>query len=122
MPSNPVFDDVVDRRGSNSAKWPYSPQLLSPQEAAARPLPMWVADMDFRAPAAVTDALHRAVDHGVFGYAERATPAYLDAVTGWQARRFGWEVPREWVLPTAGVVTALKTAVQAFSVPGDSVL
>ena len=122
MPSNPVFDDVVDRRGSNSMKWTYSLELLSPEEAAARPLPMWVADMDFRAPAAVTDALHQAVDFGVFGYPDGATPAYLDAVTGWQARRFGWEVPREWVLPTAGVITALKTAVQAFSVPGDSVL
>jgi cysteine-S-conjugate beta-lyase len=42
-------------------------------------------------------------------------------VTGWQARRFGWDVPREWVIPTAGIITTLKTAVQAFSAPGDSV-
>jgi cystathionine beta-lyase len=62
------------------------------------------------------------VDHGVFGYPGGATDSYLDAVTGWQARRFGWEVPREWVMQTAGIITTLKTAVQAFSAPGDSVL
>jgi cystathionine beta-lyase len=83
---------------------------------------MWVADTDFKAPQAVLDALHQAVDHGIFGYPAGATGSYLDAVTGWQARRFGWEVPREWVLQTAGIITTLKTAVQAFSAPGDSVL
>ncbi|MGH3260405.1 MAG: MalY/PatB family protein [Trebonia sp.] len=116
-----VFDEVVDRAGTNSVKWTYDGEL-TPDQAAAGPLPMWVADTDFRAPQAVLDALHRAVDHGVFGYPVGATDGYLDAVTGWQARRFGWEVPREWVLQTAGVITTLKTAVQAFSAVGDSVL
>jgi cystathionine beta-lyase len=117
-----AFDEVVDRRTSNSIKWAGGPQMLAPDEVAADPLPMWVADTDFKAPQAVLDALHEAVDHGVFGYPGGATDSYLEAVTGWQARRFGWEVPREWVLPTAGVITTLKTAVQAFSAPGDSVL
>ncbi|MEU3839490.1 MalY/PatB family protein [Streptomyces sp. NPDC028635] len=117
-----VFDTVVDRRSSNSMKWARAGAFLEPDEAAADPLPMWVADMDFRAPQPVLDALHEAVDHGVFGYPGGATDSYLDAVTGWQAERFGWEVPHEWVLPTAGVITTLKTAVQAFSAPGDSVL
>ena len=116
-----AFDEVVDRTKSNSMKWSYADEL-APDEAAAAPLPMWVADTDFKAPPAVLDALHEAVDHGVFGYPAGATASYLDAVTGWQARRFGWEVPREWVLQTAGVITTLKTAVQAFSSPGDSVL
>jgi cystathionine beta-lyase len=116
-----IFDEVVDRRGSNSMKW-HAAATLTPDEVAADPLPMWVADMDFRAPQAVLDALHEAVDHGVFGYPAGATGRYLDAVTGWQARRFGWDVPRDWVLTTAGVITTLKTAVQAFSAPGDSVL
>lgn len=116
-----LFDEVVDRKNSNSMKWSYAGEL-APDEAAAEPLPMWVADTDFRAPQAVRDALHQAVDHGVFGYPKGATDSYLDAVTGWQARRFGWEVPREWVLQTSGIITTLKTAVQAFSAPGDSVL
>ncbi|NEA98913.1 MalY/PatB family protein [Streptomyces sp. SID13726] len=117
-----VFDTVVDRKNSNSMKWARADQFLAADEIAADPLPMWVADTDFRAPEAVIDALHRAVDHGVFGYPGGATDSYLDAVTGWQARRFGWEVPPEWVLQTAGIITTLKTVVQAFSAPGDSVL
>jgi cysteine-S-conjugate beta-lyase len=116
-----VFDEVVDRRGSNSMKWAID-AMLTAEEAAADPLPMWVADTDFKAPQPVLDALRQAVDYGVFGYPGGATQSYLDAVTGWQARRFGWEVPHEWVVQTAGIITTLKTAVQAFSAPGDSVL
>lgn len=103
-------------------KWARAHELLAPDEAAADPLPMWVADMDFKAPDVVREALREAVEHGVFGYAGGATDAYLDAVIGWQQRRFGWDVPRDWVLQTNGVIAALKTAVQAFSTPGDSVL
>jgi cystathionine beta-lyase len=116
------FDEVLDRRHSNSMKWDSGPVMLSPEEAAADPLPMWVADTDFRPPQAVLDALQEAVSYGVFGYPAGATDDYLDAVLAWQARRFGWDVPREWVVPTAGVITTLKTAIQAFSTPGDSVL
>jgi cystathionine beta-lyase len=119
-PTCSLFDEVVVRERSNSMKWCRG--SLAADEAAAEPLPMWVADTDFKAPRAVIDALHAAVDHGVFGYPAGPTTSYLDAVTGWQARRFGWEVPPEWVLQTAGVITTLKTAVQAFSAPGDSVL
>jgi cystathionine beta-lyase len=117
-----IFDEVVDRSRSNSMKWASARAFLAPDEVAADPLPMWVADTDFKAPQAVIDALHQAVDHGVFGYPGGATDSYLDALTNWQAHRFGWEVPHEWVLQTPGIITTLKTAVQAFSAPGDSVL
>lgn len=76
---------------------------------------------DFRGVAHI-DALHEAVEDGVFGYPGGATRSYLKAVTGWQAKRFGWEVPAEWVVQTSGIITALKVAVQAFTAPGDSVL
>lgn len=117
-----IFDEVIDRKNSNSMKWAYADKLLAPHEAVADPLPMWVADTDFKAPQAVIDALHDAVEHGVFGYPGGATRSYVDAVVGWQQRRFGWDVPKEWVLQTSGIITTLKTAVQAFSAPGDTVL
>ncbi len=117
-----VFDEVIDRRATNSMKWSWAERLLAPDEAAAQPLPMWVADTDFKAPPAVLAALQEAVAHGVFGYPGGAPASYLQAVTGWQARRFGWEVDPSWVLPTAGVIATLKAAAQAFSAPGDSVL
>jgi cystathionine beta-lyase len=97
-------------------------RFLSEQECAADPLPMWVADMDFRAPQPVLDALSEAINHGVFGYSGDASESYLDAVVDWQGRRFGWEVPKQWLIQTSGVITTIKTAIQAFSAPGDSVL
>ncbi|WP_244508360.1 MalY/PatB family protein [Mesorhizobium sp. LCM 4577] len=117
-----IFDEVVDRKNSNSMKWACASKLLAPDEAAADPLPMWVADTDFKAPRAVIEALHAAVHHGVFGYPGGATASYIDAVVGWQQRRFGWDVAKEWILQTSGIITTLKTAVQAFSAPGDTVL
>jgi cystathionine beta-lyase len=116
------FDEVIDRRHSNSIKWAVPGAFLAPDEVAAEPLPMWVADTDFKAPLAVLSALHEAVDHGVFGYPGGAPASYVDAVVGWQSRRFGWAIDPAWVVQVAGVITSLKTAVQAFSAPGDSVL
>ncbi|WP_209912248.1 MalY/PatB family protein [Paeniglutamicibacter psychrophenolicus] len=116
------FDEVIDRSVTNSYKWSMAHKLLAPDEAAAEPLPMWVADTDFRAPQPVIDALQAAVDHGVFGYPGGATDNYRAALIGWQDRRFGWDVAPEWIVPTSGILTTLKTAVQAFSAPGDSVL
>lgn len=117
-----IFDEVVDRKNSNSMKWAYASKMLAADEAAADPLPMWVADTDFKAPQAVIDALHDAVSHGVFGYPGGATASYVDAVVGWQQKRFGWDVAKEWVLQASGIITTLKTAIQAFSAPGDSIL
>lgn len=116
------FDEVIDRRRSNSMKWAFGAELLPPEAAAADPLPMWVADTDFRSPQAVIDALTEAAQHGIFGYPGGATPTYLEAVTSWQSRRFGWDVDPSWIVQAAGVITTLKTAVQAFTAPGDSVL
>lgn len=117
-----IFDEVIDRRSGNSMKWGGVQTMLSPAQAAADPLPMWVADMDFRAPQPVIDALTEAVQQGVFGYPNGAPKSYVQAVTGWQARRFGWEVAPDWVVQVSGIITAIKTAVQAFSRPGESVL
>ncbi len=120
--SSREFDRLVIRKASNSLKWDGADQLLSGDQAAADPLPMWVADLDFQAPEPVLDALKEAVDFGVFGYPLGLSPAYLKAVTGWQKKRFGWEVESGWIVAVSGVITALKTAIQAFSSPGDSVL
>ncbi|WP_054678444.1 MalY/PatB family protein [Microbacterium sp. No. 7] len=119
-PARTPFDEVVERRGSNSMKWSYD--LLPPEAAAAEPLPMWVADMDVRAPEPVIEALHDAVAAGVFGYPAGAPSSYLRAISEWQARRHGWDVPHEWIVQTSGIIAALKTIVQAFTSPGDSVL
>ena len=111
------FDTVIDRKNTNSLKYDFAAERGLPADV----LPLWVADMDFRAPEPVLDALHRAVDHGIFGYSE-AKPEYYDAVSGWFRERFGWETEPAWLVKTPGVVFALATAVRALTEPGDPIL
>ncbi len=107
------FDEIIERRGTNCAKWDTMP---SPDV-----LPMWVADMDFRTAPAITEALERRVRHGVYGYA-RVPDEWYDALGGWFARRHGWPVEREHVLTVNGVVPALSAIIKALAGPGDKVI
>ncbi len=107
------FDEIIERRGTNSYKWDTMP--------APDVLPMWVADMDFRTAPAILEALERRVRHGVFGYA-RVPEAWYDALVGWFARRHGWRVEREHVLTVDGVVPALSAVIKALTEPGDKVI
>ena len=107
------FDQPVRRRGTDSYKWDSA--------ANGDVLPMWVADMDFRTAPAVVEALGRRVEHGIFGYT-RVPDSYYDAVTGWFARRHDWQITREWMLYTSGVVPAISAIIKAATSPGDKVL
>ncbi len=111
------FDTPIERYGTNSAKWDGADRALGGEGL----LPMWVADMDFRAPEPILAAARRVVDLGVFGYGY-TPPSYNEAVSAWMRRRHGWEVWPEWIVFTPGVVPALNFAVQAFTAPGEGVL
>ena len=111
------FDRQIDRRGTNSLKYDFAVERGKPADV----LPLWVADMDFSAPRPVLDALHRVVEHGIFGYSE-VKEDYFDAVCAGFAQRFDWKPRPEWLVKTPGVVYALAMAVRALSRRGDSVL
>ena len=111
------FDTVIDRRNTNSLKYDFAVERGRPADV----LPLWVADMDFRAPEPVLDALRRSVDHGIFGYSD-VKPDYYDAVSRWFLSRFRWQTQPEWLVKTPGVVFALAMAVRALTRPGESVL
>lgn len=115
------FDETIDRRNTNSMKWDGARQRLTPEQAEAQPLPMWVADMDFKIAPPIMEALQAELDQGILGYSI-APDSYAEAVIDWQARRFGWRPQREWLLQSPGVVNALNMAIQAFSMPGDSII
>jgi cysteine-S-conjugate beta-lyase len=107
------FDTLVEPRGVYSAKWDkYRGQDI---------IPLWLADMDFRSPPAVIEALHRRVEHGVFGYP--SVPPELTAVvlTMLQAS-YGWEVEPEWLVWLPGLVTGLNVVCRAAAEPGEEVL
>ncbi len=75
------FDKIIDRRSSDSVKWHHFAEDV---------LPMWVADMDYKCPPAVMEALHRRVDHGVFGYA-MLTEGLTEVVQKRLLDKYGWE-------------------------------
>ena len=107
------FDQVPERRGTDSQKW---------QKYAGRDvLPLWVADMDFRSSPAILEALHRRVDHGVFGYA-RPTAETTEVVVAAMERNYGWRIEPSWIVWLPGLVVGLNVTAQAFAEPGDEVL
>lgn len=111
------FDTVIVRRHTFSLKYDF----YESRGYGADALPFWIADMDFKTAPCITDALRRAVDHGIFGYAEMED-SYFDAVRQWNRRFFRWDVQKEWLVKTPGVVPALNTALRAFTKPDDAVL
>ncbi|MCY9871028.1 MalY/PatB family protein [Vibrio barjaei] len=113
------FDEIVERRGTNSAKWDEMESSfgVSPDEG----LPMWVADMDFKAPPAVNQALIEAADNGVNGYYGDDC-RYKTAVIDWMSKRHQWNVESEWIVTCAGLVQGTALCVQAYSKPGDGVI
>lgn len=108
-----LFDEGVERRHGDSYKWDTS----MPDDV----LPLWVADMDFATAPAVQEALRRRVEHGAFGYV-KVPDAYYDAIISWFSCRHGWDIARESVLYTSGVVPALSAVIKALAVPGDKVI
>ena len=105
------FDKIISRHGTNSYKW----------DSAENVLPMWVADMDFHTAPSIVETLQRRVAHGIFGYT-RVPNEYYDAITGWFNRRHGWQIKRDWIIYTSGVVPAVSAVIKALTVPGDKVL
>ena len=110
MPYN--FDTITDRRSSNSIKWKKYP---------ADVLPMWVADMDFPAPAPILEALHKAVEHGIFGY-ETPSTTLMETVCQRMDRLYSWKIEPEMVVAVPGLVSGFNAAAWAVCQPGDGIL
>ena len=107
------FDEIIPRRGTNSYKWDTTKE--------ENVLPMWVADMDFRAAPVIVEALRRRVEHGIFGYAS-VPDTYYEAIINWFDRRHAWQIEKEWIIYTTGVVPALSAIIKALTSPQDKVL
>ncbi len=108
------FDEIIPRRHTNSVKW---------DEAAQDDIiPLWVADMDFPVLPQIIEALHRRVDHGVFGYTY-VPDSYYQSVIRWFKERHGLQgVKQSDIIYTSGVVPAISAIVRGLTLPGDKVL
>ena len=113
------FDELIDRRGTGCVKWDESPR--EGMDHVSDLIPLWVADMDFKAAPAILEAVIRRAEHGEFGYTV-VEEAYYEAVINWFQRRHNWRIHREEILYTTGVVPAMSVAVKALTMPGEKVL
>jgi len=113
------FDEIIDRRGSHSVKWDAMETLygVSPETGIS----MWVADMDFRPPACVDDAIKQMQDVGVYGYFGDYG-AYNDAICWWMQKQHGWTVDPAHIFTTHGLVNGTSMCLEAFTKPGDGVV
>ena len=113
------FDELIDRRGTHCAKWDKMEAIYG--VPASEGLAMWVADMDFRPPACVLEAVQAQVDHGVFGYFGDDSK-YKAAIQWWMQTRHGWDVDASGIFTTHGLVNGTAMCVDAFTAPGDGIV
>ena len=107
------FDEIIDRRHTHSVKWDFCP--------SDDVIPMWVADMDFKAAPCIIDALKERLEHGVFGYAN-VPEEFYDSIINWFSRRHNWTIDRNWIEYTTGVVPAIDAVLRAITMPGENVV
>lgn len=111
------FDTITEREGTSCIKYDGIGKFLGASDV----IPMWVADMDFRTPEFITNAIITRAKHGIFGYPLREE-SYFTSLAAWLERRHQWKVERDWISFCPGVVPAVNIAVLAFTEPGDKII
>ncbi len=113
------FDEIIDRVGTHSSKWDMMEPIygVSPKDG----IPMWVADMDFRPPQCVSDAIKAMHDHGIYGY-YGDDRAYRASIQWWMKERHGWTLEKDAIFTTHGLVNGTAMCVDTFTQPGDGVV
>ena len=118
------FDEIIERRGTGCVKWDAEAHRQTgncPLPGGKDLIPLWVADMDFAVAPAVQEAVRKRAEHPVYGYT-CVQDDYYEAVIAWFRRRHQWDIRREWMLYTTGVVPAMSVAIKALTMPGERVL
>ncbi|MEO2076264.1 MAG: MalY/PatB family protein [Bacillus sp. (in: firmicutes)] len=118
------FDEIVNRRGTYSIKWDGG-ELIKKMGLTDRydenTIPLFTADMDLPVPQPLIDALHKTVDHRIFGYSI-FPDEYFEAIQHWFKKRHDWNIKKEEIIFSPGTVHALTVAVKAFTQPGDGII
>lgn len=113
------FDEIIERRDTDSLKW--SKKRLKEAFGSEDSVPMWIADMDFKAAPPIVEAIVARAKHGVYGYGH-ASDEFLEAAVNWQKKRNDWVIEKEWILFTPGIIPALNFVLETFCNPGDRVI
>lgn len=111
------FDELIDRSNTNSSKLESLKDLFGREDL----IPLWVADMDFKSPPAIVDALMKRVEHGVFGYTA-ASDEYFNSIVNWLKRKHNWSVTKDDITFVPGVVKGFAFAIEEFTEKGDNII
>ncbi|MFV0590981.1 MAG: MalY/PatB family protein [Draconibacterium sp.] len=111
------FDEIIPRKGTNCIKY----DALNTIYKSPDLLPLWVADMDFRTPNFIMEAIRERAQHEILGYTFKPD-SYFEAIIEWMQRRHAWTIEKEWISFSPGVVAGLTMGVETFSKPGDGVI
>jgi cystathionine beta-lyase len=111
------FDEIIDRKNTNSIKYDFTDRRGKPEDI----IPLWVADMDFRTPPSVVEALVKASTHGIFGYTE-VREKYFLTLRKWLLQNHEWDIEPSWLVKTPGIVFAIAMAIRAFTQAGEAVI
>ena len=111
------FDEIVPRKHTNCLKYDNVMEIFGTEEI----LPMWIADMDFKTPDFIVNAIRKRLDHELLGYSYSCR-RWKPAIQSWVSRRYGWDIKEEEIGFVGGIVPAISFALQCFTKPGDKVL
>ena len=111
------FDEIVNRENTDSVKYDLRKVIFEKEDV----IPMWVADMDFKTPDFIINAIKERLNHEVFGYSFRSK-SYFESIINWLKRRHKWEVQEKWISFSPGIVPAINMAVMAYTKSGDKII
>ena len=111
------FDEIICREGTNCIKYDKRDKYFGSNDL----LPMWVADLDFKTPRFITDAINERAQQGILGYSFKPD-SYYQAIVNWVKKRHGWAIEKNWILDFEGVVPSLDFIINAFTSEGDKII
>lgn len=111
------FETLVDRSNNFSAKWSEMDKKYGSNDL----LPMWVADMDFKAAPCIIDAMRERLEQGIYGYTTRPD-SYNESIVNWAARRYKWEIKSDWLIFSPGVIPSISLIIQEMTDKNDKIM
>lgn len=111
------FDEIIPRINTDCVKYDIRKMFFGTEDV----LPMWVADMDFRTPDFIIDALKKRLEHEILGYTFRGKD-FNKSIAGWMEKRHGWKIKESWISFSPGVVPAVNMLILALTEPGDKII
>lgn len=111
------FETVIDRSNNFSAKWSEMDKKYGSNDL----LPMWVADMDFKAAPCIIDAMRERLEQGIYGYTTRVD-SYNESIVNWAARRYDWNIKSDWLIFSPGVIPSISLIIQEMTEKNDKIM